>query len=74
MAAAGAPDCRVCSGPEPWTVDRLLLLGRGPRFIARHFGVDRRAVAKHRDGCLTGERRAVAEKDIRVMAGEGGGR
>lgn len=62
--------CPVCSGPEPWIVDKLLLLGRGPRFVAPRFGVDRRAVARHRDACLVGERRAAVEADLRAM-GEG---
>ena len=70
------PDCRVCAGAEPSTVVRLLLLGRSPRRIAPVFGHTRRAVAKHRDLCLVGERRAAAEEGLREMAGveEGGGR
>ncbi len=75
MVATKAPACPVCRGVEPRTVDRLLLLGRGPRFIAPRFGVDRKAVAKHRDLCLVGDRRASVVADLRRMAGvegEGG--
>ena len=70
---ASSSRCPGCSGPEPWTVDRLLLLGRGPRFVARHFGAGRKDVAKHRDACLVGERRAAVERDLRGMAGTGEG-
>ena len=63
--------CPVCSGPEPKTADRLLLLGRGPRFVAHHFGVDRRHVARHRDRCLVGDRRAAVVADLKGMI-EGG--
>ena len=76
MPAAGrTPDCPVCAGAEPGTVDKLLLLGHGPRWIAPKFGHTRRAVAKHRGLCLVGERRAAVEEDLREMAGttEGGG-
>lgn len=60
--------CQVCSGPEPRTVDRLLLLGYGPRFVAHRFGVGRRHVAKHRDLCLVGERYAAVAGDLCSMA------
>ena len=65
--------CRVCVGPEPHTIDRLLLLGRSPRRIAPVFGVTRRAVQNHRDVCLTGERRERAVADLLRMASEAEG-
>lgn len=64
--------CKVCSGPEPYSIDKLLLLGRGPRFIAPIFGHTRPAVAAHRDRCLVGERRAKIEADLRAKAGMSG--
>ncbi len=68
------PVCRVCAGPEPYTVDRLLLIGRSPRRIAPVFGHTRRGVQWHRDRCLTGARREKVVGDFRRMAGveEGG--
>jgi hypothetical protein len=61
--------CKVCSGMEPRTVDRLLLLGYGVRFVASRFGVSRRDVSGHRDSCLVGDRRAAVVADLREMAG-----
>jgi hypothetical protein len=61
--------CRICVGMEPETVDRLLLVGYGPRFVARRWGVTRQVVAKHRDRCLTGGRLAATEADLSRMAG-----
>jgi hypothetical protein len=58
---------------EPETVDRLLLVGYGPRFIAQRWGIDRKAIAKHRDRCLVGERRAGVEADLRSMASKAEG-
>ncbi len=67
--------CAVCSGMEPETVDRLLLVGYGPRFVATRFGVTRKVVAKHRDRCLTGGRLATTEAALsRMGAKPGGGR
>jgi hypothetical protein len=61
--------CRVCSGWEPQTVDRLLSVGYGPRFISARWGHDRKVVAHHRDRCLTGERLAATESALSRMAG-----
>ncbi len=66
--------CKVCSGPEPRTVDRLLLLGRGFRFIAPIFGVTRADVKRHAERCLVGERRSAAERDLLRMACGAAGR
>ena len=71
-ATRRTPDCRVCAGPEPYTVDRLLLIGRSPRRIAPVFGHTRRAVRSHRDRCLVGERRAKVEADLLRTADEPG--
>ena len=70
--------CPVCSSPEPYTIDKLLVLGkRGPRSLAPVFGIDRRDIARHEKRCLVGERRAKVEADLLRMAGrdpdEGGG-
>ncbi len=61
--------CPVCSGMEPETVDRLLAVGYGPRFVASRWGVARKVVAKHRDRCLTGARLAATEAALSRMAG-----
>jgi len=62
--------CRICSGMEPETIDRLLLAGYGPRFVAQRWGVTRKVVAKHRDRCLVGERLKATEADVvRMSAG-----
>jgi hypothetical protein len=57
---------------DPKTVDRLLVVGHGPRFVAQRWGFTRKAVARHRDLCLVGERRAEVEEDLRGMAQSGG--
>jgi hypothetical protein len=62
--------CKVCAGMEVGTVDRLLLIGRGPRLIAPVFGHTRRAVRDHRDRCLTGARRERVVADLLRMASE----
>lgn len=62
--------CRVCKSMEPHTVDRLLLLGHGPSFIAQSgLGVKRRDVKAHREKCLVGERREKVIRDLQRMAG-----
>ncbi len=63
--------CRICMGMEPETVDRLLLVGYGPRFVAQRWGVTRQVVAKHRDRCLTGGRLKATEAALSRMAGGG---
>jgi hypothetical protein len=60
-------------GMEPETVDRLLLAGYGPRFVAQRWGVTRQVVAKHRDRCLVGDRRKRVEADLARMAASAGG-
>ena len=72
MAMQRRGSCKVCRGMEPKTVDRLLLVGYGPRFISARWGIDRKAVAKHRDLCLVVERRAAVEADLRSMATDEG--
>jgi len=47
------PKCSVCEGFEPRTVNRLLGLGYGSRFIAARFpGVSRKDVRRHAEVCL----------------------
>ena len=65
--------CKVCAGREPKTVDRLLVIGHGTRFVAQRWGLPRKAVAMHRDTCLVGDRRQAVEADLRRMAGEAEG-
>jgi hypothetical protein len=48
--------CPICTGMESETVDRLLLIGYGPRFVSARWGHDRKDVARHRDRCLVGGR------------------
>jgi len=64
--------CRICMGMEPETVDRLLLVGYGPRFVAQRWGVTRQDVKSHRDRCLVGDRRKRVEADLVRLAGGGG--
>jgi hypothetical protein len=66
--------CRVCSGWEPQTVDRLLLVGHGIRFVSERWGHRRGDVKRHRDVCLQGDRRKRVEADlVRLAASAGGG-
>jgi hypothetical protein len=64
---AGA--CKVCAGFEPQTIDRLLVVGHGVRFVAARWGHTREVVKRHRDRCLVGERRERVEGDLLRMAG-----
>jgi hypothetical protein len=58
----------VCSSQEPYSIDRLLVLGgRGPRSLAPVFGLDRRDIARHERKCLTGQRRQRVEADLMAM-------
>jgi hypothetical protein len=67
--------CPICVGMEPETVDRLLAVGYGPRFVAQRWGVTRKVVAKHRDRCLTGGRLKATQAALsRMGAKPGGGR
>ncbi len=61
--------CRVCSGFEPETVDRLLVVGHGIRFVADRWGHTRQVVKRHRDRCLVGDRLAATEAALSRMAG-----
>jgi hypothetical protein len=63
--------CGICRGMEPETVDRLLAVGYGPRFVASRWGVTRQVVARHRDRCLVGDRLAATEAALARMAGGG---
>ncbi len=63
--------CRVCSGWEPETVDRLLLVGHGIRFVADRWGHTRQVVKRHRDACLQGDRLAATEAALVRMSGGG---
>ena len=67
--------CKVCRGVEPAVVDKLLVWGRAPRWIAPKFGHTRRDVARHEKACLVGERRRRVEADLLAIANEaeGGG-
>ncbi len=48
-----AKACPVCEGFEPQTVNRLLALGYGSRFIAARFPrVNRKDVRRHAQRCL----------------------
>ncbi len=64
-----AGGCAVCMGFEPETIDRLLLVGHGIRFVSARWGHSRKVVAKHRDRCLTGARLAATEAALARMAG-----
>jgi hypothetical protein len=63
-------ECLVCTAPDTKTLDRLLVFGYGPSFIAARWGLKRHHVKKHRDLCLVGERQRAVEADLRRM-GEG---
>jgi hypothetical protein len=57
---------------EPETLDKLLVLGYGPTFIQARWGLPRWRIKKHRDECLTGERRAAVENELRAVAASRG--
>jgi hypothetical protein len=45
--------CPACSHPERKTIHRALGIGQAPRSIRRRYaGLNRRALARHRDECL----------------------
>ena len=66
-----AGGCPVCSGIEPRTIDRLLVIGHGSRFVATRWGYTRRDVKAHRDRCLVGDRLKATEAALSRMAGGG---
>ncbi len=65
--------CPACAHMDVKTVDRFLSLppgtrgGRGPRSLARDFGLDRRAIARHARVCLTAERREEVLRGIEAL-------
>jgi len=63
--------CPICMGMEPRTIDRLLLVGHGIRFVSERWGVTRQVVARHRDRCLTGGRLKATQAALSRMAGGG---
>ena len=90
---AKTPGCPCCAHMDGVTLDRMLLMDgvgaggkRGPRSLARDFGLDRRDVARHAKECLTGERREkvmdglwgmardIAPEAVEARLGAGGGR
>lgn len=66
--------CPACNHLDSTTLDRFLVLPadtpgkRGPRSLARDFGLGRRAIARHERRCLVGERREGVEWDIEDLA------
>ncbi len=63
--------CKACEGLEPRTVNRLLALGYGSRFVAERFpGLTRRDVRRHADVCLPPKLDGVHE-DLRRLGGGG---
>ena len=48
--------CPACGHPERATIDNALAIGQAPRSIIRRYaGLSRKAVMRHRDGCLVGD-------------------
>ena len=61
--------CKVCEGVEPRTVNRLIGLGRGSRFIADRFPhVSRKDVKRHQERCFPRIRGEVAH-DLERLGG-----
>jgi len=63
--------CSVCMGFEPQTIDRLLVVGHGVRFVSARWGHTRQVVKAHRDRCLVGDRLKATEAALSRMAGGG---
>ena len=69
--------CPVCRHMDARTVDRFLVLPagtpgkRGPRSLARDFGLGRRAIAAHERFCLVPPRREEIMRGIEELAGKG---
>ena len=52
--------CPACAHPERATIDRALSLGQAPRSVVRRYaGLNRKALARHRDACLKAEEGAA---------------
>jgi len=66
-----AGGCSVCMGFEPETIDRLLVVGHGIRFVSARWGHTREVVKRHRDHCLTGARLKATQGALLRMAGGG---
>ena len=68
--------CPACAHFDSRTIDRFLVLPagtpgkRGARSLARDFGLDRRAIARHEKRCLVGGRREEVERGIRELVGK----
>lgn len=63
--------CKVCEGPEPYTVNRLLGTGRGSRFIAARFPhVSRKDVKRHQEKCFPQIRDEVSQDLARLGGGD----
>jgi hypothetical protein len=58
--------CPVCRSMESTTFNRLLALGRGPRFIAPRFGLHRVEVRRHQRECFPQMRDEVAQDLARL--------
>ena len=52
-----ASACKVCEVWKSEALDRLLLLGHGPPFVAARWGLPRHLVKRHRDKCLAEDTR-----------------
>ncbi len=60
--------CVVCRGLEPTNLNRMLMLGWSPRFIASRWGYSRKAIKRHIDVCLTENERENVKRDLYAMA------
>jgi hypothetical protein len=59
--------CKVCTGVEPRTVNRLLGVGYGIRFVAKRFPhLNRKEVKRHQQECFPGMRDEVAQDLVRL--------
>jgi hypothetical protein len=66
--------CKACGSFEPYTINRLLALGYGSRFVAERMpGLTRKDVRRHKESCLPGVLEEVNE-DLRRMGGVEEGR
>ena len=63
--------CPVCRGLEPTNLNRMLLLGWSPRFIASRWGYSRAAIRRHIKECLTESERENVKRDLYAMVDRG---